>query len=101
MMNKIQAFLSAVKNNIPELIFLAFSARLIMIGANIGEAIALVSFVGIYGFFKFLDKAKVTRDAEIQKQIDDLKNAIQSVKMAQGLRKTNESQANNPNKRYF
>ena len=100
MMNKIQAFFSLIKKNIPELIFLAFSIRLISVGATLGEALALISFVGIYGFLKFLEKSKMEDQQKITAELENLKNAIQSVKMAQGLKKQHESQTT-PNKRYF
>ncbi len=94
--------MSKLKQNLPELTFFAFSIRLIALGASIGDAIALVSLVGIFGFFRFLDRKKVEQYDYLEKEIENLKNGLQSVKVSQGLTrgKLNEQKADS-NKRYF
>ncbi len=96
-------YLSTLKQSIPELIFLIYSIRLIAVGATIGDAIALISLVGIYGFVKFMDRHRVEQYNELKEEIENLKNNIQSVKLSVGLRKQNEPQApsNGIKKRYF
>lgn len=96
-------YIPALKKSIPELIFVIYSIRLISVGASIGDAIALISLVAIYGFMRFMDRQQVEQYNELKEEIENLKNNIQSVKLSVGLRKQNEPQApsNGIKKRYF
>jgi hypothetical protein len=84
-LNNVKSALLSVKKGLPTLIFLAFSARLVVYGAQIGDAIALISFVSILGFFAYLNKNKVSDLEVLRKDIDDLRNSLQSIKLAQGM----------------
>lgn len=100
-MEKIMSFL---KNGLPELTFAAFALRIVVMGSSIGDALALMSMVAIFGYFRFLERNKVDQYAELKQEIEALRNSMTSVKLQQGLSNRgvpkNETH-NNATKRYF
>ena len=104
--DNVKSALLWVKKGLPTLIFLAFSMRLVLFGAQIGDAIALISFVSIIGFFAYLNRNKLDNVEQMRKDIEDLRNSIQSLKLSQGLntKKLGGNSANEQkqaNTRYF
>lgn len=96
--------LTNLREYLPELIFLGFSLRMIVTGASIGDAIAIISLVAIYGFTHFIKSKKIDQEAELRKDIDDLRNAITSIKLSNGLvtkRVTGNEQKQAAPKRFF
>jgi len=68
--------------------FLAFLIRLTIVGASIGDAVALVGLASLYGFNLYLEHKKESSvSADFRKEIDELRGAINTVKLGNSLRK--------------
>lgn len=95
-------YLPLLKKNLPQIVFAAFGLRLICLGASIGDAIALISLVAIYGFMHFMDKDKVEQFEDIQDQLKKMNDAISGTRLAQNLTPMRTT-SNEPKKekRYF
>jgi hypothetical protein len=101
---------------LPETAFLAFSIRLIVLGASIGDAIALLVVAGLIASKHLLNKKKVEQFDELKGLIDELKvdhedkltglkNAVDSLKtqraLEAGSKRVNLEQEQAKPKRYF
>lgn len=99
-MSKIVNFFKKI--NIPMIAFLAFSARIVAFGASWGDAIAMIALAGLYGYHKYLNRKDILWIKTVEKEITDLKNAVQSVKMKQSARSIYErNKEEEKPKRYF
>ena len=67
---------------LPETALLALSIRLVVLGASIGDAIALVGLVSLIGYKRFLTKKKVEQADEIQQSINSLNEQRELDKLA-------------------
>lgn len=87
------------KPELPELAFCLFSTRLVLLGASIGDSIAIVSLAAILAYKWFLSKNTEVITESVTKDIADLKNHMQALKIDRVYTKkpVNEPQ----NKRYF
>jgi len=73
--------MSIFKENFPILILSLFLLRLLITGASIGDAIALIALSGIYGFFKYLEHMKQPDiNAEVKAQLEQVKADMSEVK---------------------
>lgn len=67
---------------LPETALLALSIRLVVLGASIGDAIALIGLVTLIGYKRFLSKKKVEQADEIQQSINSLNEQRELDKLA-------------------
>lgn len=100
---------------LPETAFLAFSIRLIVLGASIGDSIALLVISGLIAYKKFMDRKKIEQLDELNLVIKDLKtdheekftalrNAVDSIRTQRALetgKKVNLEQEQAKPKRFF
>lgn len=93
--------------NVPMLVFLALATRIVIYGSGWGEALAMFSIAGLYGYTKYLTRKDIIWMQTVEKEITQLKNAVSSVKMKQsaksmyGEKDDNESREKSIPKRYF
>lgn len=88
--------------NIPMLVFLAMSAKIIYIGAGLGDALSLAAIAGLYAYNCYLNRKDITWMRAVEKEISDLKNSVSSVKMRQNARTMyDKNEQEKPKKRYF
>lgn len=90
----------ALKEHLMELALVGLLFRSILVGAGIGDSIAIVSIVLSMAYTKFLNKEKIDATEEIQKKLEDLTNKVQSISLDRGLRVTKNEQQK-PAGRYF
>lgn len=81
-----------VKVNIPLAMFCLFSTRLVITGASLGDAFALISLAGLSGLSYYLNKKKDTRFEEITNDIQNIKDAVQHIKTSQLVRRSDATQ---------
>lgn len=67
---------------LPETALLALSIRLVVLGASIGDAIALIGLVTLIGYKRFLSKKKVEQADELQRSINSLNEQRELDKLA-------------------
>jgi len=80
--------LEFIKEHMLELAFILFVLRLVGVGAGIGDALALLSVVILIGYNKYLSKTKIDQTEELNKKIEDLSSKIQSIQLANGIKRT-------------
>lgn len=97
--NKLKSLITSV--NVPMVAFIAFTARLVYTGSTVGDAIALVSLAGVYGFHKYINRKDEKWKQMVETQIVEIKNHVQSVKMRQNARSIYEPKDQKEQKRYF
>jgi hypothetical protein len=68
-------------SNLPEMAFLIFSIRLALMGASIGDSLALVAITAYIGYKQFLNKAKQEHTDEIKLRIEELEKTVTALKM--------------------
>lgn len=67
--------------------FAAVAARIAIFGASVGDAIALLSLSALYGFFLHEENNKPEPEsAQLKKDVDDLKSAINAIKVGNSLK---------------
>lgn len=59
-------------SNLPEMAFLIFSIRLAVLGASMGDALALMAVVAYIGYKQFLLSRKMEYSDEIKLKLEDL-----------------------------
>lgn len=89
------------KVNIAMLCLLAVTARVVVFGASIGDAIALVGLAVLFGFNAYLNRLNSTWMDTMNDNLKKLRDEISGFKMSQGIRKMNEKPQDTTNKRYF
>jgi hypothetical protein len=99
--DKLSSASARIKQNLPELAFLLFSIRLIILGSSIGDSLALVSIAGILGYKWFLAKDKHDALAGIKQDIEDMKTHMQALKMDKIIKQRSVSDEPKKEKRYF
>lgn len=96
--------LMQIKDYLLEIAFLFLLGRIIMVGASMGEAIAVVSLVLSMAYNKWLNKTADTRYESLYKDIEDMKSKINSLSLDKGLQKrtiVHEEKSEQSFKRYF
>ena len=88
------------KINIPMVCMIAITVRIVVFGANIGDSLSLIGIVGLLGYLKYLNKSDQTWMRDVQNEVKKLRDAMTSVKMQQGIRKTHE-RPQDKDKRWF
>jgi hypothetical protein len=63
-------------SNLPELAFLIFSIRLAVLGASIGDALALVAVVAYIGYKQHLAAKKEVYSDEIKQKLQELETSV-------------------------
>ena len=59
------------------------TARIVIMGASIGDALALIGLAGLYGFTQFMTSRKIEVVNEtIKLDVEQLKNSVNGLKMA-------------------
>lgn len=95
-MEKVKNFLTSV--NFSVLIMLMIATRITVLGASIGDALAILAACGLYGFKSWLETQK--RDSvneELAKQLVDIKSTVSSLLIKNSV-KPNQT---NPDLRFF
>lgn len=54
-------------------------------GASIGDAIALASVAGLYGYQLFLESKRKVEDASLRSEVAQIRQAIDSLKIAKAM----------------
>lgn len=86
-----------IKDYMLEMAFLALIVRIAILGAGIGDAIAILAVVASLAFGRYLNKAKIEKADEIDKKIEDLASQVQSLKIDKAIRRSvNETQTSQP-----
>lgn len=88
----------ALKEHLLELALIGLLSRAIILGAGIGDSIAIISIVLSIAYNKYLNKEIIQNSEEINKKIEELSNKVQSLSLGQGLRTKNEQKTGT---RYF
>ncbi len=87
-------------SNLPELAFLIFSIRLAILGASIGDAIALIAVVCYIGYKQYLASRKVEYSDEIKLKLEKLEDNLNKLAISKAIpiKSTDNEQKT---KRYF
>lgn len=102
MKTKVAEILSKLTQNLPEMAFLFFSIRLTVLGASIGDALALVSIVAYAGYKMFLADSKQVYTDETKLKLEEMEKTMQALKVDKVLQKGPASeQRKTSEKRYF
>lgn len=85
-MEKIKSFL--LNSNIALIAFVAFTTRLVILGASFSDALALLAYTGLFAYDKWLkSSALVSADAKFKQAVatdlENIKSAISAVKLGQ------------------
>jgi len=82
MKEKLLLALHSLKNiNIPSLGFITVTSHIVIQGAGIGDALALMSISALYGYKSFLNKNQNDSLKVMEKEIGSLKSDISSLKV--------------------
>lgn len=73
-----------VINNLPSILISILTLRVVIFGApHIGEALALLSVAGVYGFKMYLDKLQIKEPTdELKKEIELVKNEMSKLSIS-------------------
>lgn len=67
--------------------FAAVSARIVILGASVGDALAIAALAALYGFYIHQENHKPSPESpQLRKEIDDLKSAINAIKVGNSLK---------------
>lgn len=78
--------MSFIFSKFPAILFAAFAVRLVVVGASIGDALALLVFGGLVGYKLYLRTIKKVAVNEIVlKDVAELKSNIQALKLAKSM----------------
>ena len=79
-MNKV---LSALKTSLPTVLITILTIRAAVLGASIGDAIAIIALAGLYGYKLFLDtKLIVNINDDVLKEVEKIKSEVGNVAIA-------------------
>lgn len=84
--------LMQVKNYLLEASFTALLVYVLCTGVSVGAALVLVSLVGSMAYDKFLTREKIETSEAMLKDIEDLKNKVNTLSLEKGLRRTTNEQ---------
>lgn len=77
------------------MLLLGLSFRIIMLGATVGDAIAIIALSALVGFIRFQEKKEFNELDELKQDVKQLKDAIQGLKIERAIRRPqNESNQN-------
>jgi len=88
------------KTNIAMICLLAITTRIVLFGASIGDAIALLGTAGLFGFIIYMNRLDSNWMKTMNENLVKVRDEISGFKMGQGMRKMNEKPQDNT-KRYF
>ena len=78
--------------DIPLICLIAFVIRLLIVGASVGDSIALLGLAGLFGFIKFISKKDEDWKLLIEKELKQLRNEVISARLNNTIvRKANEA----------
>jgi hypothetical protein len=91
------------KLNLPAFCLLALVLKSIMFGTDIALALTALALSGVYAYNLFLNKDSLIKVQNYEKDITDIKNAINGLKINQTIKKTYEptNQQQQQTKRFF
>lgn len=78
-----------VVSNLPEMAFVIFSIRLAVLGASIGDALALISVVAYLGYKHWIEKSKVEYTDEIKQKLEELEKSVTALKIGKVVNNNN------------
>lgn len=99
---KIKEFFLKIKEfilnfNMIMVAYVAFVTRLVIYGANMGDAIAVLSLSALYGLDKYIkSRQQPPINTQMIREIENIKAAITTLKLEKTVRRTDGKQ-----KRYF
>lgn len=65
---------------------LIFATRLVILGASIGDAVALIGLCALYAYTLYLDSNKEEPiNDQIKSEVEQLRNAVNALKVAKSL----------------
>ena len=100
-LKKLNEHCRRIKQNLPELAFLLFSMRLIILGSSIGDALALVSIAGVLAFRWYLNKGKDLVTQELLQDMEEIKKSLSALKIDKIVKQRVPSNEPQKEKRYF
>ena len=66
--------------------FIAFSGRLVVLGASIGDAMALGALAALYGFSLYLESVRqAPLNDQVKKELEELKTSVASLKLGRSM----------------
>lgn len=89
--------LSAIGN----LAFISLIVKIVLSGASIGDALALIGVAGLIGYNTFLTRKDDEWKRHIERELIDIKNSVTSVKINQNVKKMHSVAEKPESKRYF
>lgn len=82
MKEKLLSALHSLKNiNVPMIGFIAVTAHIVSMGAQIGDALALMAICGLYGYKAYLTKNANDSVTHLEKELSTIRNDIGSLKI--------------------
>jgi hypothetical protein len=82
MKEKLLSAMHSLKNvNIPSLGFIAVTTHIVMMGAGIGDALALMSISALYGYKSYIETREKEIDKTLSEELSYLKTEISSLKL--------------------
>lgn len=96
--------LMQIKDYLLELSFLALLIRVVLLGAGIGESLALVSIVISMSYARYLNKSKIEDRDSLVAEINEIKNKVNSLTIERSLKPKvllNEQETKQAPKRLF
>jgi hypothetical protein len=87
MKTKVAEILSLMTQNLPEMAFLFFSIRLTILGASIGDALALISVVAYIGYKHFINEKKLNHTDEVKTKLEELEKTMAALKVDKVLQR--------------
>ncbi len=102
MKTKVAEILSKLTQNLPEMAFLLFSIRLTFLGAQIGDALALIAVTAYIGYVRFLQDKQRTYSDEITTKLQELEKTMAALKVDKVLQRgqSNEQKQSTPLRRF-
>lgn len=78
--------------NVPMTLFVLYVARLMILGTNIAEAIAIFAIAGLYGYYIYINKEQETRYSSVLKEINKIKDSTNALNLKVGIKKETNGQ---------
>jgi len=90
------------KINIPMVCLTAFVVRIVVLGASVGDSIALVGLASLFGFAIYLNRKDTSWKEIIERELQKVKQELQSNRLNNNIiRKSNEAKKPEEGKRWF
>lgn len=86
-MQKLKSLLAST--DVVLIVFILLGLRGVVAGANIGDALLMLSVAGLYGYNAFLaDRKKPDITADLQKEISDIRTYVSAMSIRHGVKET-------------